>query len=72
MLSDKEWDWIERAIILARDTAFMHTGSKDHMSVKRWETLRDRVKEVRLERCEDPDEYGDLQDCQAGLTGGNA
>ena len=47
MLKDEDFEMIHKAIILARDAAFLNTGDKNHRYVKEWERLRDRVDEER-------------------------
>jgi hypothetical protein len=45
-INEKEWHFIQRAVLHARDTAFLTVGDKDDPRVKEWEAVMATVSEV--------------------------
>lgn len=49
MFGDEEWALLERAIVHARDSAFLTTGDKTSEPVKLWERLLKKVRQGRVD-----------------------
>lgn len=46
-LTDRDLALLYRAVLFARDSAFLATGSKSHRTVRTWEELRNKIKKVK-------------------------
>ncbi len=48
-MTEDELGWLYKAVMLARDSAFLNLGDKNALAVKGWEKLRDKITAAQVE-----------------------